>query len=130
MSDVLSKLLVESWMDDHKAAAKSESKISVEDVSATRIIRLCASHEAFRLRAETAESAVAALRAEVARLTADLAWANERESRLRAERDGNVWLWQGDGDDHPESLTCQVLIRPDDLRALLAARDTATPENQ
>jgi hypothetical protein len=45
------------------------------------------------------------------------------ELKRREERDkGNVWFWQGDGNDHLESLTCQVVIHADDLRAMLADR--------
>lgn len=44
---------------------------------------------------------------------------------LRRERAGEVWIWQGDEYDHPESLTCPVLIQPDALRMLLAERDAA-----
>lgn len=55
---------------------------------------------------------IARLRAEVERLT------QERETLLR-ERKGEVWFWQGDGYDHPESLTCPILIQPDNLRELL-----------
>lgn len=36
-----------------------------------------------------------------------------------------VWFWQGDGEDYPESLCCPVVIKADDLRALIAA---ATPQ--
>lgn len=31
-----------------------------------------------------------------------------------------VWFWQGDGEDYPESLSCPVVIKADDLRAILA----------
>lgn len=33
-----------------------------------------------------------------------------------------VWFWQGDGEDYPESLSCPVVIKADDLRAILAPR--------
>jgi hypothetical protein len=36
-----------------------------------------------------------------------------------------VWCWQGDGEDHPESLTCPILISADNMRAVLAARAPA-----
>ena len=35
----------------------------------------------------------------------------------------NAWWWQGDGEDHLESMTCDVLINAQDLRNL-----TFTPE--
>jgi regulator of replication initiation timing len=38
---------------------------------------------------------------------------------LRRERNGEVWYWQGDEEDHLESLTCPVLIEANDLRELL-----------
>lgn len=40
---------------------------------------------------------------------------------LYSERKGEVWCWQGDGEDHLESLTCPVLISAEALRAALAA---------
>lgn len=58
-------------------------------------------------------------------------WHTEEARLLReltARRDcaeGNFWYWQGDGEDYPESLTCPVLIRAEDLRALLKERDDA-----
>jgi hypothetical protein len=86
------------------------------DTSGALAARIDAAIES--LTAERAAPNLAAL--ELAALRAD---------ELRAElkrRDehamGIVWFWQGDGTDHPESLTCQVVIKPDDLRALLAAR--------
>lgn len=45
------------------------------------------------------------------------------ELRRRTELERGVfWYWQGDGEDHLESLTCQVVIRAEDLRAMLADR--------
>lgn len=44
---------------------------------------------------------------------------------LTAHRDkanGDYWAWQGDGSDHPESLSCPVLIPAADLRTLLAGQ--------
>lgn len=43
----------------------------------------------------------------------------DENAALHRERAGEVWYWQGDGEDHLESLTCPVLIEADDLRALL-----------
>ena|SRR3990167_3359208 len=40
---------------------------------------------------------------------------------LHRERKGEVWYWQGDGYDFPESLCCPVLIEPEKLRAFVAA---------
>lgn len=37
----------------------------------------------------------------------------------------NVWYWMGDGNDHLESLTCQVVIHAEDLRKLIAAAPSA-----
>lgn len=31
-----------------------------------------------------------------------------------------VWFWQGDGEDYPDSLVCPVVIQPDHLRQLIA----------
>ncbi len=35
---------------------------------------------------------------------------------LYRERRGEVWYWLGDGNDHLESLTCPILIEPEDMR--------------
>lgn len=43
---------------------------------------------------------------------------NEIEA-LHRERIGEVWYWQGDNEDHLESLTCPVLIEAEELRTLL-----------
>lgn len=43
----------------------------------------------------------------------------DENAALHREWNGEVWYWQGDGEDHLESLTCPVLIEADDLRALL-----------
>lgn len=40
---------------------------------------------------------------------------------LRRERDGEVWVWQNNEDDHLESLACPILIEPEELRELLAS---------
>lgn len=37
---------------------------------------------------------------------------------------GAVWYWQGD-DDHPENLTCPVVMHPETLRELLAVVEAA-----
>lgn len=44
----------------------------------------------------------------------------QAEHRLiaRTER-GEVWFWQGDGYDFPDSIGCPVVIDENDLRALL-----------
>lgn len=59
-----------------------------------------------------------ALQAEITRLQRELIDQRRVTATLRCERNGEVWIWQGDGEDHLESLTCPVLIRPEQLRAL------------
>jgi len=44
---------------------------------------------------------------------------NHTLSMMRDQETGQVWYWQGDGQDHPESLVCPVVISANDLRALL-----------
>lgn len=39
------------------------------------------------------------------------------------EGQGEVWIWQGNEEDHPESLGCPVLMQPEDLRAILGAAE-------
>ncbi len=46
-------------------------------------------------------------------------------AQLRVVETGTegVWRWQGDGEDHPESLSCPVVMSAETLRALLARID-------
>lgn len=43
----------------------------------------------------------------------------------RAKSTGEYWAWQDDEENHLESLTCPILIRPKSLRVLLAAKAPA-----
>lgn len=47
---------------------------------------------------------------------------HQRNQRMRDYAHEAYWCWQGDGEDHPESLTCPVLMSAEDLRSLLADR--------
>ena len=58
--------------------------------------------------------------AEVVRSRQQIAALEAEVAALHRERKGEVWYWQGDGHDFPESLTCPVLMEPEKLRALLA----------
>ena len=44
------------------------------------------------------------------------------KAHLEAEG-GNYWGWQGDGEDHLESLVCPVVIRPQELLKIIEERD-------
>lgn len=46
-------------------------------------------------------------------------------ARLRVVSAGveDVWMWTGDGQDHPESLSCPVVMSAVTLRAFVAARE-------
>lgn len=50
-----------------------------------------------------------------------LAGLRERAALPLQLRNGEVWHWQGDGHDFPDSLACPVIMSADTLRALLAA---------
>lgn len=75
--------------------------------------------ETWNTRSEDVES----LRARVAELDKRAADLQLDKSTLIREREGEVWIWQGDEEDHPESLACPVLIQPEDLRAILGAAE-------
>jgi len=49
--------------------------------------------------------------------------------RRHAVEKGEVWYWQHDGHDHPDSLACQVVIRADDLRELIGVVRPAAPDD-
>ena len=70
-------------------------------------------------RAEAAESENKRLRGELADRHYQIQRALESGESSR-----EVWYWQGDGDDHLESLTCPILITPDKLKAALSAKET------
>ena len=54
----------------------------------------------------------------VSRLVEDMAVAQQENAMLRDKIRGDFWLWQGNGEDHLESLVCPVLIRPETLLKL------------
>ncbi len=43
----------------------------------------------------------------------------DKVAALIRERDGDVWYWLGDGNDHPESLCCPILIEPEDIMQMV-----------
>lgn len=43
----------------------------------------------------------------------------EELNALKAAVNKDVWYWQGDGEDYPESLTCHVVMTASTLRELL-----------
>lgn len=52
----------------------------------------------------------------------------QREAVALACEAGDLWYWQGDGADYPESLTCPVVMTADTLRELLMkAQQPAAP---
>jgi len=59
------------------------------------------------------DAALADVKKEAAKLQNEVA-------ALHRERQGEVWYYQGDGEDKLESLTCPVLIEAEDLRAIVA----------
>src|SRR4051794_2883152 len=44
--------------------------------------------------------------------------------RLASSKRDDVWMWQSDGGNHPESLVCPVIMSAETLRALLAGRSS------
>lgn len=53
----------------------------------------------------------------------ELNYWRQRAQTMYEHKQGQCWYWQGDGDDHPESMcnSLPVVIRADALRAMLAA---------
>lgn len=49
----------------------------------------------------------------------EIAWLRRELETARDMLRGDYWFWQGDGEDHLESLVCPVVIRADDLAALI-----------
>ena len=43
----------------------------------------------------------------------------EKNERVNSILRGEYWMWQGDDEDHLESLVCPIVIRPDQLKDLI-----------
>jgi hypothetical protein len=52
-----------------------------------------------------------------------------RDIKLVRFNGEDCWLWQGDGFDYPDSLSCPVVMSADTLRALLANNDSPVTIN-
>jgi hypothetical protein len=59
---------------------------------------------------------------EIRRLQEEVDRLRAMVNALEMEREGEVWYWLGDGEDHVESLTCPVLIEAAALRGILGNR--------
>jgi hypothetical protein len=120
-------------------SARERAKVLVE--------KIVAEYVALETRAENAEHALAeskereqalrrkfaevadsgankALRARVVELEAELVEARRQLAAVHAGVE-NVWRWQGDGADRPESLACPVVMTADTLRGLAARAEHA-----
>ncbi len=42
-----------------------------------------------------------------------------RATRFKEFNNEECWIWQGDGEDHLESLVCPVVIRASDLQSII-----------
>ena len=62
---------------------------------------------------------------EAERALADASQFRSELAALRAAVGDDVWHYQGDGDDHPESLTCHVVMSAAQFRELLARSNCA-----
>lgn len=51
------------------------------------------------------------------------------ELRFYKSDDSAVWVWQGDGHDHPESLGCPVLIQPKALLEIINGKQALTTDD-
>lgn len=59
----------------------------------------------------------------------EVSYQRRRLEMYAAAESKNYWIWQGDGEDHLESLTCPILIRPEQLRSLIAERTRAEADD-
>ncbi len=76
--------------------------------------------EVDRLKAENAKlrDGVNKRSTEIAHLKYELSYSMLQNTMLRDKARGDYWAWQGDGEDHLESLKCPVLISAKDLLAM------------
>lgn len=71
-------------------------------------------------RASPIDSRICALEAENKSLRAERDSLRATNKTILDAQTGNVWFWQGDGENHLESLTCAVVIGAEELRELLS----------
>ncbi len=72
--------------------------------------------------AAPADKALAGWQEHAVQMERDRDYWRQRAEMMRAHQEKECWYWQGDGHDHPESMvgSLQVVIRADQLRALMA----------
>ena len=63
---------------------------------------------------------IASLEAEKAELEKRLRKAKTIQDRVDNRE---IWYWQGDGEDYPESLICPVVVDPETMRELVATKE-------
>lgn len=73
-------------------------------------------------QAEPAPAGSGGWEAHAKALEHELAYWKQRAQTMHEHQKGECWYWQGDGNDHPESMvnSLPVVIRADALRALMA----------
>lgn len=101
-----------AWLRDY---GPTKNKPFVDDIT----IVLCVAKGA-----ERADKKVTDLTARLAEAVDTIA---SLRNHLEAER-GNYWAWQGDGEDHLESLSCPVVIQPQTLLQLTTRLAAAEAE--
>lgn len=62
------------------------------------------------------------------RFIAEIETLLEEKRRRRQACEGDYWAWQGDGEDHLESLSCPVVIHPADLMVMIAEIESLDDE--
>jgi hypothetical protein len=73
----------------------------------------------FNGKSQSLAAEVAELRKQVTDADDRAREANRKFRQANETREGNFWCYQGDGEDHLESLTCSVSIRPQVLLGIL-----------
>lgn len=82
--------------------------------------------ETLQIEVDTHKDRIKFLESEIDLLKGQLKYRREQhrdlkiQARLMKEAaEGNYWAWQEDGENHLESLTCPVMIDPQDLLKLV-----------
>ena len=113
----------------HDLAANADPAGTVRELAQMKDVcrELEASNRMLRDAAPVAQQAYHAkvngnLRFEIESLTKERDHWRQRAQAAYEKDKGEVWYWQGDGADHPESMvnSLTVVIRADQLRALMA----------
>jgi len=117
---------------------KSELKEKIAKIFLSVIVeatRLADVEHEFNTK-ELADQILSLIKENFPALAKEMGWTSSEDTvrltahikALHQERKGEVWFWQGDGEDHLESLSCPLLINPQDISDMAKEMGYKSPE--